>query len=424
MKSVSRFALGAALALGASSLVSIEAAQAQRAPRPQRQATVQVQGRTLNVSREERTALVALDAAFRGTDRAAQDAALAAAQAVARSADARYATAGYQLEIGRQRGDNRLIAPAIDSLIALGQVAADELPGYLTLQAQFALDARDTPKAERALNQLLTLRPNDANTMWTLARLRLQQNNRPEGIAMLQRAIAAHQASGRPAPEPWHRLALATAYESRQAAQSIALARTLVGAYPSAVNWRDALLIYRELGTLDTGAQVDLWRLMRATGALSGERDYQQLAEALNQAGLPGEAKAVLDEGVTRRMIDSARSPFREMLSVATQRIPADRADLPNAQRAALAAATGTPALRTGDAMLGYGRYADAVALYRAAIQKGGIDANVVNTRIGIAHALAGQRVEAEAAFRAVTGPRADLAAFWLLWLAQPARVG
>ena len=47
-------------------------------------------------------------------------------------------------------------------------------------------------------------------------------------------------------------------------------------------------------------------------------------------------------------------------------------------------------------------------------------DANLANTRLGASLALAGQRAEAETAFRAVTGPRAELAQFWLLWL--PAR--
>ena len=42
-----------------------------------------------------------------------------------------------------------------------------------------------------------------------------------------------------------------------------------------------------------------------------------------------------------------------------------------------------------------------------------------MNVRLGAALALAGRRPEAEAALRAVTGPRADLAGFWLAWLAR-----
>ena len=75
MMSVSRLALGAALALGASAVFVSAPAEAQRAPRQQnRPAQVQIQGRTLNLSAQERTALVALDAAVNGTDAAAQDA--------------------------------------------------------------------------------------------------------------------------------------------------------------------------------------------------------------------------------------------------------------------------------------------------------------------------------------------------------------
>jgi hypothetical protein len=45
----------------------------------------------------------------------------------------------------------------------------------------------------------------------------------------------------------------------------------------------------------------------------------------------------------------------------------------------------------------------------------------VANNRLGMALGLAGQRAEAETALRAVTGPNADIASFWLLWLSQRA---
>ncbi|OYU73307.1 MAG: hypothetical protein CFE32_21295, partial [Alphaproteobacteria bacterium PA3] len=58
--------------------------------------------------------------------------------------------------------------------------------------------------------------------------------------------------------------------------------------------------------------------------------------------------------------------------------------------------------------------------LFRLAQKKGGIDADVVNTRLGIALARAGQKDAARAAFQAVNGAaRKDVAQFWLLWLDQ-----
>jgi len=424
MMSVSRFALGAALALGASAVVSTSV-QAQRSPRAKQQpapAQVQAQGRALTLSAAERAVLVPLDAAARGTDRAAQDAALNAARSVVRGPDARYAFARYQMTIGIQRNDQALLSQAVDMAIDSGVAPPDELPTYLDTQAEMALTARDNAKAERALTRLGQLRPGDVSLQARLAQLRINQGRTAEGLRALQAAIAAQTATGQPAPVGWYRFGHRQAYEARDAAvrsQANVFGRALVAAYPSPENWRDALLIYRETATPDAAHQLDLWRLMLASSSLAGERDYYEFANTLNQGGYPAEAKAVLDAGVSRRMVDLSRSPFRELSQVAGGRLAADRAELSGSQRSALAAATGTPALRTGDAFFGHGRYPEAIALYQAALTKGGVDANVVNTRLGIAYALSNQRALAETAFRAVTGPRAELAAFWMLWLQQ-----
>ena len=78
-------------------------------------------------------------------------------------------------------------------------------------------------------------------------------------------------------------------------------------------------------------------------------------------------------------------------------------------------------ALKVADGYYGHGDYAKAADFYRLALEKGSIDANLANTRLGMALAMSGQRPAAEAAFKAVTGPRADLANFWLLWLSSRA---
>lgn len=427
MKSVSRLALGAALAIAASGVFVSAPADAQRAPRPGQtarppQASFQVAGRTLNLNGQERTVLVALQQAAAGTDRAAQDAALAAAGPVVRGPDARYAFARFQMAIAVQRNDNAMLGQAVDAVIASGVAPETELPTFLNSQYEFATQARDFPKAERALARLSALQPGNADIQARLAQLRINQNRVGEGVRTLQAAIAAQQATGQAVPQNWYHFGLRHTVDSTDPAirgQFMPLARGLLGAYPTPENWRQILVTYRERANLDTQASIDLSRLMLASGSLAGERDYYEFANSLNQGGYPAEAKAVLDAGVSRRMIDPARSPFRELITVAGNRIAADRADLPASQRAALVAATGTAALRTGDAFLGHARYTDAIALYLAALQKGGVDANVVNTRLGIAYALAGQRAQAEAAFRTVTGPRADIAAFWMIWLQQ-----
>jgi hypothetical protein len=55
--------------------------------------------------------------------------------------------------------------------------------------------------------------------------------------------------------------------------------------------------------------------------------------------------------------------------------------------------------------------------MYRVALSKGGADTNLVNTRLGMSLAMAGDKAGAKTAFGAVTGPRAELARYWILWL-------
>jgi hypothetical protein len=63
--------------------------------------------------------------------------------------------------------------------------------------------------------------------------------------------------------------------------------------------------------------------------------------------------------------------------------------------------------------------YAKAVELYRMSMGKTGVDANLANLHIGMALARAGDKAGATTALNSVTGPRADIAKFWLAYVSQ-----
>jgi predicted Zn-dependent protease len=273
-------------------------------------------------------------------------------------------------------------------------------------------------RARAALQKLGEIDPNNVDVMLANAEA-TAATNKVEAIAMIERAIAAQKAKGEAVPENWYKRALRFAYEAKLPQQTSKLSRDLVAAYPTPDNWRDALTIYRQSATLDKQSETDLLRLMRAAKAMKGDSDFFTLASNLNDLGLPGESKAVIDEGVATNKINASKDYFRQLLTSTSGRVSADRASLPGLKSKALAGNAARLALTTGDAFYGYGDYASAAELYRAALQKQGVDANVANTRLGAALALAGRRAEAEAAFKAVTGNRAALASFWMLWLQQ-----
>jgi hypothetical protein len=409
MKAISAIALAASLALGAAAVATPAVAQKKEAA---------ASTWAPKLSKEERTALAPLEKAVQAKDWAAATAALPGAQAAARSADARYFIGQFQLQIGQGTNNTQVQAQGIDAMVASGGGDPADRALLFRNQGAIAQQAGDNAKAARAFGEYLKLNPNDQEIAGALASMQARDNP-AQAMALLEQQIATAKAAGQKVPEDTYKRALQYAYNGKQGPQSVRLSRELVTAYPTPQNWRTALLVYQQNGRLDDAAELDLLRLMRATKSLTDKADYFRLASALNQRGLPGETKAVVDEGLAARAYSANDPSFKPLGALASQRIAEDRAALPGLEQKAMASGTGTLALNTADAYLGYGDYAKAASLYRAALQKGSIDANIANTRLGVALAMAGQRAEAEAALKAVSGARADLAAFWLLWLSQ-----
>ncbi|HYG46563.1 MAG TPA: hypothetical protein VD846_01345 [Allosphingosinicella sp.] len=419
MKSISRTALGFALTLAGASVVATAPADAQK--RKKGDAAAAAQGPTL--TKEERAALLPVQTAIAAKDWAAAQAALPAATAAATSPGGRYAIGRFQVEIGLGTNNVALQSQGFDNLLASGQLDAANLPIIYRNQAVLANNAGNKAKAEAAYAKVVELSPNDPEAMINLAQIKNDLKKPAEAVQLITRAIETKRAAGQTVDESWYKYALKLAFDGRQnpalREASQKLSRDLVAAYPTKENWRDSILIFRDTNNLDAAAELDVLRFMRASNALAGERDWYDLIDGLYKAGNYAEAKAVLDDGIAKRMIDPKKAAFAELVRLTNARMAGDRASLGGEESKAMAAATGVNALKIGDAFYGYGEHAKAIALYRAALTKGGVDTNLVNTRLAMALLASGDRAGAEAAFRSLTGPRQNLGAFWLAWLAR-----
>jgi predicted Zn-dependent protease len=135
--------------------------------------------------------------------------------------------------------------------------------------------------------------------------------------------------------------------------------------------------------------------------------------------GYPGEALTVLNDGIKAGVVNASKSPFKEELEQAKQKSAGEEASLEAAAKSALGGATAKAATATGDLHYTYGQYAKAAEIYRAALKKPGADASMVNLHLGMALARAGDKAGATAALNAVTGPRADVAKYWLAYVSS-----
>ena len=419
MKMASSFAIALSIVIGGGALLSAPA-DAQKKGK-ETASPAQPAAWAPKLSKEEATALQAVEKAISAKDWAAASAALAAAQPIATSPDARYFVGQFQATIGGETKNAQLQSQGIDAMVASGGGDLTKLAPIYKLQGQLAMQAKDYAKAEAAFARWAQAAPSDPEIGLATAELRYRQKKPAEAFPLFQRAIAAQEAAGQAVPENLYLFALQSAADAKMWPQAQTLSKTVVTKFPNAKNWRNALVIYRQGNGGESSTQLDTLRLMRAAKSLDTRNEYLALADLLARGRFYTEAKSVIEEGYASGKLARSDADARTILTEVSGRIAEDRAALPALETRARAGANGELALRIAEGYYGHGDYAKAAELYRLALQKGGVDANLVNSRLGMALALSGQRLAAEAAFKGVTGPRSALASYWLLWLSQRA---
>ncbi|MDF2495563.1 hypothetical protein [Sphingomonas sp.] len=428
MKSISRVAFAAALMAGVAGVAVSAPAVAQKKNEQKGG------GPSLKLSKDVQNAAAAAQTAIGAKDFAAAAAALGTAQAAAKTDDDRYIVSALQLQseavkiqearaANQQVNESGLKAP-LEALIANPKTPAVDVAKYNYQLGIMAANAKDNAGAISYFQRAQQLGYNDPNLPLQMVKLKMDSGDIAGGSTELEKAIDAQVAAGQKPSEDLYKYAIAQTNKKRMGPQTANWIKKWVVAYPTAKNWRDGVVTYgltqQSAVTLDKGQKVDLYRLMRASKALADQYDYETYAQWTYDLGLPYETKAVLDEGKAAGKIPASSQSANDLMRVANQAI-ASEGSLAPVEAKAKAGANGRIALNTGDAYLGMGNYAKAVELYRVALQKGGVDADVVNTHLGIALAKSGDKAGAKAAFAEVkTAPRTDIASLWSVYLDNP----
>jgi hypothetical protein len=411
MKLVSSLALAAAVAAGGLAVQPAFAAPKKEEAKPTAPA------RKWNISAEAKKPLQELEAAVKAKDPAAYATKLAAAQAVLKTNDDKYALAQLMLQHALDTNDIPGQIAALQAAVGSGALDAADTAKANRSIGILAANTNNWPLAESALTAATASNADDLDSIVNLARAKIEVNKPAEALTLLRRGIAMSTAAGKPAPEAWYQNALKLAYNTRNDAAVAEINGQLLTLFPTPANFKNALAIYRASGKLPSNAEIDLLRLTMASGT-AGKNEYIYLASLADQAGLPGEAKGAIDAGRRAGVLGTADGA--QIYSANAPKITADRASLASDEAKARSGGSSRLAINTGNAYYGYGEYAKAADLFRVALSKGDVDAPLANLRLGEALAMAGDRAGAAAAFKAVTGPRADLAALWTTWLAMP----
>lgn len=350
----------------------------------------------------------------------------------------KYFLGNFFLNIGLSLKDEAMQRKGVDLMIESNKAPATEIAKFNFYSGQFALNAKDEDTAIARFNSAIqggyagssphvliaesyfskAYKNVDGDQFNPAGKQLVQQ-----GLPALKKGIEVEEASGKQVPVGWYsrgfKMAALSGSPDLPSWTKLALEKS-----PDPENWRIALRSFQDANRAMTREEnLDVLRLMAASGSLTNDYSIGEYLDAASKGGLIGEVKSVVDAGRASGKITGTR--YADIYQASVAGIEKDKSTLPASEGSAAKAANGRIAASTGNAYLSYGNYAKAAEMYRLALSKGGVDANEVNTRLGIALAKGGDTAAAQQAFGAVatggTPARKQIADLWALWIARPA---
>jgi tetratricopeptide (TPR) repeat protein len=319
--------------------------------------------------------------------------------------------------LGTKLNDTALQKQGLQLALESGVASPAQVGAYQFFLGKFDYDAKNYAQARAEFEAAVKAGYTQNDPRPAIAETYFGSGQSAEGLAYLSGVIKQEQAAGRRPPTDWLMRGLQVAYQAKLAAQATDFAAMLVTNDPTPKNWQAALQVVNAVGGGDTNAQLDVLRLMRATGSLQAQQDYMRYIYAADPMKLSHEAVAVIDEGIKSGVLSASDANLQKLKATGEGRAAANEAAAASIAEDAEKSPTGKLAIIAGDQYLSIGQYDKAAEMYQLAVTKGGADSDLARIRLGIAQVKEGQPAAAKAALQQVTGPRAPVARMWLAYV-------
>ncbi|MBL8651497.1 MAG: tetratricopeptide repeat protein [Sphingopyxis sp.] len=380
----------------------------------------EAKGTTIAVSKGFGPAVKKMMEATNAKDPAALQTALTEGEPQASTTEDKYWVAFYQLQLGILTKDKATQAKGLDAMLASGITPPESVATYNFFSGNFAYGDKDYAKAAQRLEAAKAAGSTDSQLPVLLMDSYLQQGQLDQGLASAKAAIDASRAAGqRPSDELYVR-PIQKLQAAKRNDEVLDLMTLRLRDYNQPQVWRQTLFILLQQSGESKEIALDTLRLMRATNSMLQRPEYLEYVQLATEAALPGEVVSLIKAGRASKVIATPDAKLDEAFKSQGERIGDEELTLTAYAAKPSTLSVAKTAGATGDAMVGYGRYADAVPLYKAAITAGG-DKELWTYRMGVAQALAGDAAGAKASFAGVVGPRKRLAQLWTVKLDTPA---
>lgn len=326
--------------------------------------------------------------------------------------DDRNIAGNFALQIGSNTSNPAFQRRGLEMMLQSGKVEPARIGQFNYFVGTLAYQADDFAAARTALTAALAAGYTQDDPRGIIVESYLKQGQIGATLDYIDTVIA----SGVAPDENWFLRTLQDSYEAGLEAESLRTSTMLVKSFPTTENWMKSLQVINELVELDEQAQLDLLRLMRATGAMTQRNEFVRYIENADPRIMSNEVLAVLAEGLAAEHFTTgaADNYYSEVKAIADVRAPADRRELEQTVREGQSGAA-LDASVAGDVLYSLSDFARAETMYLLAAEKGG-DRDTALTRAGMAQVMGGKYAEAVETLGQVRGARQTVASLWATW--------
>jgi hypothetical protein len=257
-----------------------------------------------------------------------------------------------------------------EAALATGGYTPDELPKTYRLLFQLAATNKQDAKAIEYGKQTSEAGAATDNDLLIMAQLYYQQKDCKNSGIWGDKAIAAFKKAGEPPKEVLYQLKLQCASDANDTGAMKSSLYDLVRLTNKTSYWNNLIRLERQ-DERDDHNTLMIYRVMFDTNSMNADTDYIEMAQLLGDAGLPGEAQAVLEKAVSSGVLkDEHKERTTRLLNALKTRADADKKGLPALDAEAQKSPGGQLDVKLGEVYFGAGDYQNAATAIARGIGK------------------------------------------------------
>lgn len=321
------------------------------------------------------------------------------------TADERRFTLVWKAQAQQSTGDKEGLTKTLEQLLEGGFASPEQVVSWNEMLAAHYSGKKDSEKTIYHYRKFIDAAPDATpDELATMGSLYLQDEQVQEGVAWLNKSIAASTAAGQVPDEVLFQRLDGAYVKLDDRVGRLDNLEALIKRYPKADYYSRLLAIYAGSNKDDRVLMLNTYRLALADSGMATVGEHLGYADAALSLGSPGEALRAMEKGMAAGIVPSAGSN-QEIVQEARSAVARDKRDLPKDAQVAAKDPKGEFDVKVGLGFYSLGEWEKTVESVRRGLGKGGVkrldDANLL---LGAALVQLGRFDEAKQAFASAAG--------------------